>query len=77
MIWIETELGDCRMISREIWVARQKNGILVRIPRAFGAEGISDGEQTWSLGALEGYPKARRITRAEYEQWKQGKEERL
>lgn len=77
MIWIRTEDGECQMIPEEIWVRRQKNGILVRTPRRFGAEGVSDGVQTWSLGPLQGYPVARTITRAEYEEHRQGREERL
>lgn len=73
MIWIKTAQGECLRIAREIYVARQKNGTLVRIPRRYGAQGVSDGEQTWSLGGLQGYPAARLITRAEYEEYNQSK----
>ena len=73
MIWIKTDQGECRRIEREIWVVRLRNGTLVQSRRQFGAQGVSDGEQTWSLGGLQGYPTARIITRAEYEEYKQSK----
>lgn len=77
MIWIRTGQGKCLCIEKEIWVIRQKNGVIVRSSRRYGAHGVSDGSQTWSLGTLEGYPGAVCITRAEYEEWNQQKEERL
>ena len=73
MIWIKTEDGQCKAIEGEIWVSRQRNGTLVRIPGKYRAEGVSDGEMTWSLGKLPGYPLARLITRAEYEEDRQKK----
>lgn len=68
MICIEIkETGECRRIDREIWVHRQSNGKVVSCPRP-KAQGVCDGENTWSLGSLEGYPEARLIPLAEYEE---------
>ena len=39
--------------------------MVVACPRP-RAQGVCDGENTWSLGELEGYPEARIITLAEY-----------
>ncbi|MBE6950817.1 MAG: hypothetical protein E7451_05705 [Ruminococcaceae bacterium] len=66
MICIEIQVsGERRRIEREIWVHRQSNGMVVACPR-HKAQGVCDGENTWSLGQLEGYPEARCIPLAEY-----------
>ena len=66
MICVEIlESGERRRIEREIWVHRQSNGMVVACPRP-KAQGVCDGENTWSLGQLEGYPEARCIPLAEY-----------
>lgn len=68
MICIEiSDTGERRRIEREIWVRRQSNGVVVRCTRSKG-QGVGDGEQTWSLGSLAGYPDARHIPLAEYEE---------
>lgn len=67
MICIEIEDGTRRRIEQEVFVLRQRNGRIVRCHRV-KAQGVGDGDQIWSLGELEGYPKARIITLAEYEE---------
>ncbi len=68
MICIEiTETGERRRIENEIWIIRNRNGV-IRTPHRVKALGICDGETTWSLGTLEGYPEAKLITRAEFEE---------
>lgn len=59
--------GERRRIDREIWVRRQSNGMVVACPRP-RAQGVCDGENTWSLGELEGYPETKLIPLAEYEE---------
>ena len=75
MICIEiTETGERRRIENEIWITRNRNGV-IRTPHRVKALGICDGEITWSLGTLEGYPEAKLITRAEYEERVAGEED--
>ena len=62
-----TGTGERRAIERPIWITRNRNGIHAT-PHRTKAVGVGDGEQIWSLGKLEGWPKARIITRAEYEE---------
>ena len=68
MICIEI-LKTCerRRIEQEVWCLRQRNGTVVRCPRQ-KAQGVGDGELLWSLGTLEGYPEAKIITLAEFEE---------
>lgn len=61
------ETGQRLAIESPVWITRNRNGILITHHRA-KALGIGDGETVWSLGGLEGYPEARIITRAEYEE---------
>ena len=66
MICIEIEeTGEPRRIEREIWVTVNRNGPVIT-PHRVKARGICDGRDIWSLGSLEGYPKARIITLSEY-----------
>ena len=65
MICIELADGSLRRIEHEIYVRRQENGAIVRCHKVH-RQGVCDGEQTWSLGSLEGYPRAKVITLAEY-----------
>lgn len=68
MICIEIlETGARRRIDGEIWVRRQSNGTVVRCQRP-RAQGVSDGAEIWSLGSLEGYPEAKLIPLAEFEE---------
>lgn len=68
MICIEiSETGECRRIEREVWITTNRNGI-VATPHRVKAQGVGDGKSIWSLGGLEGYPGARIITLAEYEE---------
>lgn len=68
MIFAEiAETGERRIIENEVWITKNRNGIL-RTPHPHKALGVGDGEQIWSLGSLEGYPEAKLITRAEYEE---------
>ena len=59
--------GERLCLEKPIWVLRNRNGLL-RTRHRIKAMGVSDGEMVWSLGALAGYPEARIITRAEYEE---------
>lgn len=61
------ETGERRAIERPIWLTKNRNGILAT-PHRVKALGVGDGTTIWSLGSLEGYPEARLITRAEYEE---------
>lgn len=61
------ETGERRRIDRPVFITTNRNGILAT-PHAVKALGVGDGERIWSLGGLEGYPEARRITRAAYEE---------
>ena len=68
MICIEiTNTGERRRIGNEVWITVNRNGIVITPHRAL-ARGVGDGEQVWSLGELEGYPEAKLITLAEYEE---------
>ena len=68
MICLEIcETGECRQIEKEVWITANRNGILTT-PSRVKALGVGDGESVWSLGGLEGYPEARIITRAEYDE---------
>ncbi len=68
MICIEIlDTGERRCIDSEVWITVNRNGPLRTLHRV-KAKGVGDGEQIWSLGGLEGYPEARIITRAEYEE---------
>lgn len=59
------ETGERRRIDRPIWITVNRNGIL-STPHAVKALGVGDGEHIWSLGGLEGYPEAKKITLADY-----------
>lgn len=60
--------GERRCIEKPLWITTNRNGVLAT-PHAVKALGIGDGkENIWSLGELKGYPEARLITRAEYEE---------
>lgn len=68
MVYIEIiGSGECREIESPLWITRNRNGVLTTRYRA-KAQGVGDGTTIWSLGKLEGYPEARIITRAEYEE---------
>lgn len=68
MICIEiTGTGERRCLEYGFYIRRLSNGMVVRCHRVH-AQGVSDGEQIWSLGSLEGYPGARIVTRAEFEE---------
>lgn len=62
-----TRSGVCRRIEHPVWVTRNRNGVHAT-PHRVKAKGVCDGETIWSFGELEGYPEARIITLAEYEQ---------
>lgn len=57
--------GERRKIDRPTWITVNRNGLL-RTPHRAKALGVGDGERIWSLGELEGYPRARVISLAEY-----------
>ena len=59
------ETGERRRIDRPVFITTNRNGIL-STPHAVKALGVRDGDKIWSLGGLEGYPEARKITLAEY-----------
>lgn len=59
--------GERRYLSSPVWVTKNRNGV-IRTPSRVHALGVGDGETVWSLGALDGYPEAKIITRAEYEE---------
>lgn len=61
------ETGERRRLDTPVWITTNRNGIL-RTPHRTKASGVGDGEEIWSLGELEGYPVARIITLAEYEE---------
>lgn len=61
------ETGERRKITRPVWITTNRNGV-VATPHRVKAQGVGDGERIWSLGELEGYPLARIITLAEYEE---------
>lgn len=61
------ETGERWEIREPVWITQNRNG-LVRTPHRVKALGIGDGERIWSFGTPEGYPEARLITRAEYEE---------
>lgn len=66
MICIEIEkTGECLRIGCPVWITANRNGLL-RTSHRVKALGVGDGEQIWSLGSLDGYPKARIISLAEY-----------
>lgn len=68
MICIETaDTGERIRIGREIWITTNRNGV-VATPHRVKAKGVGDGEKIWSLGELEGYPEAKLITLAEYQE---------
>ena len=68
MVYLEiVETGERIAIGRPLWITRNRNGILAT-PHRVKALGVGDGERIWSLGKLEGYPEAKIITRAEYEE---------
>lgn len=62
---LETRERLC--LAEPVWIMTNRNGIL-RTPYRVKAQGVGDGVRVWSLGGLEGYPEARIITRAEYEE---------
>lgn len=59
------ETGERRRIDHPVWITSNRNGIL-RTPHSIKAAGVGDGERIWSLGALKGFPEAKRITLAEF-----------
>lgn len=59
------ETGERKKIHRPIFITTNRNGMLVTT-HWVKAQGVGDGEQIWSLGTLEGYPRAKKITLAEY-----------
>lgn len=59
--------GERLRIEKPVWITKNRNGI-IRTPYRVHALGVGDGETFWSLGALDGYPEAKLITRAEYEE---------
>jgi len=68
MICIEiAESGERLRIEEEIWVTVNRNGPIIT-PHRHHALGVGDGELIWSLGSIEGYPMAKIITLAEYEE---------
>lgn len=67
-VYIEIfETGQRMRIEAPIWITRNRNGIH-STPYRVKAKGIGDGAQIWSFGELGGYPVARIITRAEFEE---------
>ncbi|MBR7179675.1 MAG: hypothetical protein IKD27_09215 [Oscillospiraceae bacterium] len=67
MIHIRTSDGEYIRIENEVWITANRNGIVIT-PHRVKAKGVGDGTSIWSLGELEGFPEARIITRAEYEE---------
>lgn len=68
MICIEEKgSGIRRRIEREIWIVGNRNGSVIT-PHRHKAQGVGDGVRVWSLGKLDGYPEARLITLAEFEE---------
>lgn len=68
MICLEnTRTGERLKIDDPVWITKSRNGIHAT-PHRVKALGVGDGEQIWSFGTLEGYPEARIITLAEYEE---------
>lgn len=68
MIHLEiVETGERLRIQNEVWLTTNRNG-LVTTPHRVLAKGVGDGMGVWSLGDLQGYPEARIITLAEYEE---------
>lgn len=67
MIHIRTLDGECICIENEVWITANRNGTVVT-PHRVKAKGVGDGTSIWSLGGLEGFPEARIVTRAEYEE---------
>lgn len=65
--------GHRMRIRKPVWITRNRNGIL-RTPHRHHALGVGDGSVIWSFGTLEGYPEARIITRAEYDESLSGKD---
>lgn len=59
--------GERICLEEPVWITRNRWGLL-RTRYRVKALGVSDGERVFSLGKLEGYPRARIITRAEYEE---------
>lgn len=59
--------GERIAVERPLWITSNRNGNLAT-PHRHKALGVGDGERIWSLGTLQGYPEARIITRAEYEE---------
>lgn len=68
MICIEIiETGERLRIEKEIWITANRNAPLIT-PHRRKALGVGDGINVWSLGKLDGFPVARLITLAEYEE---------
>lgn len=68
MIHIELiDTGERRAIEQPVWLTKNRNGI-VSTRHQVKALGVSDGTENFSFGMLEGYPEAKLITRAEYEE---------
>ena len=61
------ETTERRRIEKPVWVTTNRNGIVIT-PHRVKAKGVGDGEQIWSLGELEGFPEAKIITLAEYQE---------
>ena len=61
------DTGERLKLDHPVWITTNRNGIVITPHRAL-ARGVGDGEQVWSLGELEGYPEAKLITLAEYEE---------
>lgn len=61
------ETGERKRIDCPVWITVNRNGVL-RTPHRVKAAGVGNGDVIWSLGELEGYPEAKIITRAEYEE---------
>lgn len=67
-VYIEiTHTGERRAIREAVWLTWNGRGV-IRTPHRVKALGVGDGQQNWSFGTLEGYPEAKLITRAEYEE---------
>ena len=68
MICIEIEDSGLRLrLEHEVWITQNRNGLMTT-PHRNHAKGVGDGTSIWSLGELEGYPVARIITLAQYEE---------
>lgn len=61
------DTGERLKLDDPVWITKNRNGLL-RAPHRVKALGVGDEEHIWSLGGLEGYPEAKIITRAEYEE---------